>query len=87
MPKKSLIQRATADFTLRAHNCQANPKHRLVKGEVRMRVAVARSFDHYCQACALAIIEQDLAKLQQLKASLQRSQANRANPSTENTNV
>jgi hypothetical protein len=67
MPKKSLIQQADADVVKHAHNCQANAKHRLHKGDVRMRVLVKRSHDHYCKDCALSIIEQDIIKLEKLR--------------------
>lgn len=64
MPKKSLVQRSEVDQAQRAHNCQANSNHRLERGDWRLKVHVDRSHDHYCQDCALKIIEQDIEKLQ-----------------------
>lgn len=70
MAKKSLVQRSEVDLVLKAHNCQSNQKHRLVRGEKRLKVWKDRSADHYCVACALAIIERDIAILQKLAQEL-----------------
>lgn len=70
MPKKSLVQRVEIDHALKAHNCQANSRHRLERGDRRLKVHNERSADHYCLECATKIIEQDLAKLQELARQL-----------------
>lgn len=70
MPKKSLVQRSDVDQAKRAHNCQANARHRLQQGDRRLKVHVDRSFVHYCRNCALKIIEQDIEKLQALAQKL-----------------
>lgn len=70
MARKSLVQRSEIDQVQRAHDCQANPKHHLSKGDSRLKVYVERSHDHYCAACALKIIEADIAKLQQMAQQL-----------------
>lgn len=70
MPKKSLVQRSEVDQAQKAHNCQANGKHRLERGDRRLKVYVDRSHDHYCQECALKIIEQDIVKLQTIAQQL-----------------
>lgn len=73
MPKKSLVQRSEVDEAQKAHNCQANRKHRLERGDRRLKVHVDRSQDHYCLGCALKIIEQDIEKLQILAQQLKGS--------------
>lgn len=70
MPKKSLIQTTEVDVAKKAHNCQANRRHRLERGERRLKVRTDRSFHHYCRACGLIIIQQDIAKLQTLAQQL-----------------
>ncbi len=70
MARKSLVQRSEVDQTKAAHNCQANQNHRLQKGDSRLKVYKDRSHDHYCKACALGIIEQDIKKLQALALQL-----------------
>ncbi|WP_233635271.1 hypothetical protein, partial [Burkholderia gladioli] len=51
------------DRALHAHNCQANAKHRIQKGDVRLKVRTGRSWEHYCVPCARKIIERDIEKL------------------------
>ena len=66
MARKSLVQRSEVDLVKKSHNCQASAKHRLTPGERRLKVRVNRSYDHYCSACAIKIIEDDIVKLQKL---------------------
>jgi hypothetical protein len=70
VPRKSLVQRSQVDHAKAAHSCQASSKHRLKKGDVRLKVYVSRSQDHYCLACALAIVSHDIQKLQELATRL-----------------
>jgi hypothetical protein len=71
MPRiKSLLIRVEMDEALKAHNCQANSKHRLVRGDRRLKVRNARSWDHYCVPCAIVMIERDIAELQDLQSRL-----------------
>jgi hypothetical protein len=67
---KSIIQRVEVDQAQRAHNCQHNSSHRIHRGDARLKVWNGRSPEHYCVACALAIIERDMAKLQKLAEQL-----------------
>lgn len=72
MPRpKSILQRVEVDEAQKAHNCQHNGKHRLERGHKRLKVWKDRSQDHYCAACALAIIERDIATLKSLAHMLQ----------------
>jgi hypothetical protein len=68
---KSLIIRVDIDHAKHSHNCQANERHRISMGEPRLKIRSGRSWDHYCMICARAIVDRDLAKLQQLATSLQ----------------
>lgn len=73
MPRpKSILQRVEVDEVKHAHNCQHNAAHRLVRGNKRLKVWNQRSPDNYCAACALEIISQDMARLQELAEQLQR---------------
>lgn len=76
MSRKSLVQRAEVDQVQKAHNCQASGKHRLERGDRRLKVYVDRSHDHYCMVCALKIIAQDITKLQELANQLKSGAAN-----------
>ena len=68
MPRiKSLIEQVEVDTAGRAHNCQANARHRIEKGDIRLKVRNGRGWDCYCRACAETIIEKDLKKLAALR--------------------
>lgn len=67
MSTKSLVIRTEVDTAGKAHDCQANAKHRVKKGDVRLKVRNGRSWDHYCLTCAKNIIERDIAKLKELQ--------------------
>jgi hypothetical protein len=64
---KSLVTRVEIDYALKAHNCQANARHRLERGDKRLKVRNGRSWDHYCAECAVDILERDLVKLRTLR--------------------
>lgn len=70
MSRKSLVQRVEVEHAKKAHNCQANQKHRLQQGDTRLKVYNDRSADHYCRACALSIVEHDIKKLQEIARQL-----------------
>lgn len=71
MPRpKSIVQRAEVDYALHAHNCQHNSAHRIQAGDKRLKVWDGRSAEHYCKACALAIITRDISKLQEFESEL-----------------
>ena len=64
---KSLIAQVQIDRAGKTHNCQANARHRVEKGDLRLKVRNGRSWDHYCRACAELIIDHDIQKLTNLR--------------------
>ena len=68
--KKSLIKRCEVDAARKAHNCQANNRHRLERGHLRLKIWKERSPDHYCMVCAVQIIERDFELLRTLTRQL-----------------
>jgi hypothetical protein len=64
---KSLVIRVEVDKALKSHKCQASKKHVINKGDFRLKVRNARSWDHYCSSCAQKIVKLDLEKLAKLK--------------------
>ena len=73
MPRpKSILQRVEVDEAKKAHNCQHNAAHRVMSGDKRLKVSDGRSNEHYCATCAIAIINRDIAKLQEMAERLQR---------------
>jgi hypothetical protein len=73
MATKSLVIRVEIDAARKAHNCQANRRHRLERGHTRLKVRNGRSWDHYCAPCSAAILTRDLAKLRRLLNEIQPS--------------
>src|SRR3569832_638021 len=67
MAIKSLVVRVEVDTAGRAHNCQANTKHRIKKGDKHQKEHKNKSRNHYCRACAETIIARDITKLAALR--------------------
>ena len=68
MAIRSLVIGVGVDTALHAHNCQANERHRIERGDVRLKVRNGRSWDHYCRACAESMIARSIAKLTALQS-------------------
>jgi hypothetical protein len=67
MTTKSLVIQVRVDIAAKAHNCQASAKHRIEKGDARLKVRKGRSWDHYCRDCAEKMLARDIAKLSALQ--------------------
>lgn len=71
MPRiRSLVTRAEVDVAQRAHNCHGNARHRIERGDNRLKVRNGRSWDHYCLECAKTIVGRDIAALNALRREL-----------------
>jgi hypothetical protein len=71
MPRiRSLVTHIEIDVALKAHDCQGNANHRILRGNARLKVRNERGWDHYCLACAKVIIQRDIASLQGVAAQL-----------------
>jgi len=68
---RSLTLPLAIDTALKRHACQHNGKHLIEKGDQRLKVAVGRSYEHYCVACARKFIVQAIERLQELDAQLE----------------
>jgi hypothetical protein len=67
---RSLRIRAEVDVAKKAHNCQANARHRIERGNKRLNVRNGRSWDRYCLDCAKTIVGRDIAALEALAREL-----------------
>jgi len=67
---KSLILPLSVDRALKSHTCQHSKKHAITKGELRLKIAVGRSYEHYCVTCAQTFIAQAIERLQKLGVEL-----------------
>ena len=71
MPRvRSLRIRTEVDVAQRAHNCQGNARHRIERGDKRLKVRTGRSWDHYCLECARTIVSRDISELEALAGKL-----------------
>ena len=67
MPRiRSLLTAARVEVAQRAHNCQGNSAHRLVKGDRRLAVKNERGWDYYCLDCGGKILERDSARIRSI---------------------
>jgi hypothetical protein len=69
---KSFIQPMSIDRAGRAHSCQHSAAHVLQKGDVRLKLRVDRSYEHFCRDCAIASLQADILTLQLLVEELRR---------------
>ena len=67
---KSLVTHVEVDVAKKAHNCQANARHRIERGDKRLNVRNGRSWDRYCLECARNIAQRDIAALEVLARAL-----------------
>jgi hypothetical protein len=71
MPRiRSLVTHVEIDAALKAHDCQGNAHHRILRGNARLKVGNERGWDHYCVACAKVILQRDITHLQEVAAQL-----------------
>lgn len=62
---KSLLLPLSVDRALKRHVCQHNGKHVIAKGDLRLKITVGRSHEHYCVLCARKFINQAIERLQE----------------------
>lgn len=67
---KSLVLSMSVDRALKRHVCQHNNRHVMAKGDRRLKVAVGRSYEHYCVECAQKFIDHAVERLGQLASEL-----------------
>jgi hypothetical protein len=67
---KSILLRIEVDRAQRAHNCQHNGRHRLQRGDLRLKVIQNRSPEHFCVPCGLKFVRLGIDRLQELERRL-----------------
>ena len=68
---KAVLHPLSVDQAGKAHDCQHNKRHRIVKGETRLKFKVQRTYEHFCVDCALRMIEKARTRLDELEQQLQ----------------
>ena len=67
MAIKSLRIKTDVDVALKAHNCHGNSRHRIQRGDKRLKVRNEwGGWTHYCSECARTIFRRDMDALEAL---------------------
>lgn len=61
----------SVDRASKRHACQHSKKHVIAKGDLRLKVKVGRSYDHYCLQCARRFLLLSIESLQKLESELE----------------
>lgn len=77
MSTRSLLTNARLDMAGNSHDCQFNSRHRIVKGDTRLKVRNKRSWDHYCLQCAQSIVSNSQNSLTHLAAQVSEALASK----------
>ena len=67
---KSFVKSISIEKAKRAHNCQHNSKHRILAGDMRVKLKVGRTAEYFCANCALYTLKRDIAMLEEIKQCL-----------------
>jgi ribosomal protein S4E len=60
---KSFLQTISIDKAIKSHSCKHNKKHIINKGDIRLKLKVGRTFQHFCIECAKESLEKDIKEL------------------------
>jgi hypothetical protein len=71
MGRKSFLSRLEIDVAQKAHNCQHSKKHRIEKGNRRLKVSDGYAVSHYCIECAIKFLKLDAQTIDALLCSMQ----------------
>jgi hypothetical protein len=68
---RSLLIKVEIDTAQRAHKCQANSRHPIKRGDLRLNVRAGRGWDRYCMDCARKIVEGSIASLNMVSQAVE----------------
>jgi hypothetical protein len=67
---RSLLIKVEIDTAQRAHRCQANGRHEIKRGDLRLNVRAGRGWDRSCMDCARKIVDGSLVSLTAVSSGL-----------------
>jgi hypothetical protein len=70
MSTRLIVIAAYLDRAGSSHNCQYSKRHRISKGDQRLKIRNGRSWDHYCLPCARSIVDRSQQDLQSLATAI-----------------
>jgi hypothetical protein len=72
---RSLLIKVEIDTAQRAHKCQANARHEIKRGDLRLNVRAGRGWDRYCMDCARKIVDGSQASLTTMSSAVESGEA------------
>ena len=75
--KSFISTKVKIDRAKNAHNCRRDKTHRISAGDPRLKIPRGRGDAHYCIACGLKIVENDIGRLHDLRNALLAAQDGR----------
>jgi hypothetical protein len=75
---RSPLVKIEIDTAQRAHRGQANARHAIKRGDLRLNVRAGRGWDRYCMDCARKIIDGSLASLTTVSSAVESGEAGSA---------
>ena len=70
---KSFLKSLSIDCAKKAHNCQHNSKHRILKDDKRLGLRVERRTEYFCKECAVNFLEKNLEEIKTYIAELKKA--------------
>jgi DNA-binding transcriptional regulator GbsR (MarR family) len=70
---KSFLKNISIDTAKRSHFCQHNKKHKINKGDKRLKFKEGRAFQHFCIECAKESLKKDINELNALLTELEKA--------------
>lgn len=70
---KSFLKSLSIDCAKKAHNCQHNSNHRILKDDKRLGLRVERNTEYFCKECAVKFLEKNLKEIKMLIDELNKS--------------
>ncbi len=60
---KSVVLRVTIETAGNSHNCQHDRRHRIMKGDTRLKVWSEDGKENFCAECGLAMLQEGIVRL------------------------
>lgn len=69
---KSFLKNISIDTAKLSHSCKHNKKHKINKGDKRLKLKEDRAFQHFCVECARESLKKDISELNALLIELEK---------------
>jgi hypothetical protein len=69
---KSFLKNISIDTAKQSHFCKHNKKHKINKGDKRLKFKEGRAYQHFCIECAKESLTKDINELNTLLTELEK---------------